>query len=454
MKTISVIGLGKVGLAFASCLVKAGYKVIGVDINKTLIDELNSRHFDGAEPFIKERLESFSQEQFFATSDIFLAIQASDVTFVAVATPSNTKGGFSLKYLLKVFEQIGQGLRKKDNHHVVSIISTILPSSSDNILIPKLERDSGKKIGKGLGYCYNPAFIALGEVVKGFEKPDYLLIGEDDNDKLTSEIIIGIHQNIIKKDIPIARMSYVDAELTKIASNTHETMRVSFANMLCALCNQVPGANVDNITRALSYRLGGRFFKGATPYGGPCWPRDNIALSVFMDLHGISSILPKSVDAYNKEHADYIFSDIVKRTEIHEKIGVIGLGYKTGVDFFESSFAIELTDRLIEHQRKLIVWDPHFFGVVEDKFVLKATKARGLEDCINLSDTIIIAQPLQELNLVNSTLFNNKKVIDCWRSLPEKIILQLSTYVPLGIGEKHCKVINESDQRAIEEITA
>src|SRR5581483_1469627 len=139
---------------------------------------------------------------------------------------------------------------------------------------------AGRRIGDRLGYCYNPSFIAQGEVLKGFLAPDYILIGEADEASGTT--IAAIHRRIVDNDAPVTRLTPTEAELTKIASNTHETMRVAFANMLLALCNEVPEANVDRVTEALTYRLGRRFFKGAVPYGGPCWPRDNRALASFM----------------------------------------------------------------------------------------------------------------------------------------------------------------------------
>src|ERR1700758_1591055 len=183
------------------------------------------------------------------------------------------------------------------------MVSTGMPGTSAARFIPALEKASGRKIGAGLGYCYNPAFIALGEVVKGFEEPDYLLVGE--SDARSGDVIVDIHNKMIRNNAPLARMTPVEAEITKIASNTHETMRVSFANMLLSICSEVPGANVDRITEALAHRMGRRFFKGAVPYGGPCWPRDNEAFSVFMAAVRTPSTLPRAVDTFNDEHGNY-----------------------------------------------------------------------------------------------------------------------------------------------------
>src|SRR5262249_16317831 len=149
----------------------------------------------------------------------------------------------------------------------------VLPMASALSLIPALEEASGRKIGRKLGYCYNPSFIAQGEVMKGIISPEFVLIGEADQG--SGDAIARIHRRLTINNSPIVRMSALGGEITKIASNTHEKMRVAFDNMLVALCNELPNANIDHITNTLAHRVGRRFFKGAVPYGGPCWPRDN-----------------------------------------------------------------------------------------------------------------------------------------------------------------------------------
>ena len=119
-------------------------------------------------------------------------------------------------------------------------------------------------------------------------------------------------------------------------------MRVSFANMLFSLCAEVPGADVDKITGALSYRMGQRFFKGAVPYGGPCWPRDNRALAVFMDAVGVPSLMPRTIDQINAEHGQYLLRKVLSETQPGEAVGLLGLSYKPGTPVIERSFGIDL----------------------------------------------------------------------------------------------------------------
>src|SRR5262245_46902446 len=167
---ISVLGQGKVGVTLSACLAAAGSNVIGVDVDRDLIGRLTNRSYHTSESGVMERLHSASG-RFTATLDAERAIQESDLTFVIVPTPSNPLGGFSLEYVLRACREIGRGLRSKRGPHTVAIMSTMLPGSSDCRVIACLEESSGRRIGEGLGYCYNPSFIALGEVVQGIENP-------------------------------------------------------------------------------------------------------------------------------------------------------------------------------------------------------------------------------------------------------------------------------------------
>jgi UDPglucose 6-dehydrogenase len=429
---VSVIGLGKVGLSLASCLVAAGHHVVGADRDDAVVAALNNGEFSTAEPGVMKRLGPESPGCFTATTDTVEAVRTTDVTFVVVPTPSNTLGGFSVRYVLPACDEIGHAVREKSGTHTVAMVSTLLPGSSDAIVIPRLEKAAGRKIGAGLGYCYNPSFIALGEVVKGIEQPDYLLIGEAD--QASGDIVLEIHQSIVKGKSPIARMSPIEAEITKVASNTHETMRVSFANMLLAVCSEVPGANVDRITEALAHRMGRRFFKGAVPYGGPCWPRDNQALSVFIDTLGATSTLPRAVDTFNEEHGRYVLRKIMALSAPGDVVGLIGLAYKPGTAVIDRAFAVDLAGWLVREGRTVIGWDPLAIPEVQRVLGDRIRYARTAEECLRASSTAIVTIPLAELAAVDWSAASATLLVDCWRCLPAAAAEACGRYVALGRG--------------------
>jgi len=229
-------------------------------------------------------------------------------------------------------------------------------------------------------------------------------------------------------------MSPAEAEITKIASNTHETMRVSFANMLFSICSEVPGADVDRITEALAHRMGRRFFKGAAPYGGPCWPRDNVALTAFMDAIRTPSRLPQSVDLFNTEHGRSILRKILSLSRAGQTVGILGLAYKPGTPSIERSFGMDLAAWLVKEGRRVAGWDPlampEAVRVMGDAIHI----SRSAEACLRESTLVVIANPLREFRDVDWSAGVATTVADCWRCLSPEAIGRVAKYVPLGRG--------------------
>lgn len=429
---ISVFGLGKVGLTLSSCLAAAGHDVIGVDISERLVDALNDGSLKTGEPGVQERLDRTAGKSLTATLSVEDAVRDSDLSFLIVPTPSNTLGGFSIQYVLNACHQIGEALRTKSGDHVVALVSTVLPGSSDHAIIPALEAASGRRIGSGLGYCYNPSFIALGEITRGIEQPDYLLIGE--SDPASGALVLEAHRAMVPAGTPIARMKPVEAEITKLASNTHETMRVSFANMLLSVCSEIPGANVDRITGALTHRMGKRFFKGAVPYGGPCWPRDNEALSVFMDMIGVPSRMPRNVDLFNEEHGRFILGKVLGLAPAGSTVGIVGMAYKPGTDVIERAYGVDLARWLVAERRSVVAWDPLALGASRTALTSGVSFAENAAGCLSASEVIVIVNPLPQLAEIDWSLAGDKIVIDCWRALSPEQAGRIGRYVGLGAG--------------------
>jgi UDPglucose 6-dehydrogenase len=424
-----VFGLGKVGITLAAALIGAGFEVTGVDVVESLVRALRDGTFRTREPGVMNRLAAARSGQFRATMDPAEAVAASTVSFIIVPTVSNTLGGFSNGLIIRALQAIGLGVAGKSTSHAVSVVSTILPGSSATQLIPALESAAGRRIGDRLGYCYNPSFIAQGEVMKGLIEPDYVLIGEAD--AASGSVLEAVHRRIVVNQAPVVRMTSTEAEITKIASNTHETMRVAFANMLLALCNEVPDADVDRITHALAYRLGRRFFKGAVPYGGPCWPRDNRALAAFMDLVGVPSTLPNAIDRANAEHGLYVLRQVLDRVPRGGRVGLLGLAYKPGTSMVDRAFGIDLAGWLAAEGRIVVGWDP----------MANTEAARALGDHIRIAgraeeclvcDVVVIALPLPDLDKIDWSRAGDGLVLDCWRALPEAQRAVVRAYVPLG----------------------
>lgn len=428
LPNVSVFGLGKVGITLVAALVGKGFKVVGVDVSAKQIEAFNDRSFRTDEPGVNEALAAAAPGQFVATLSAEEAVAQTDFSYIIVPTPSNSLGGFSNRFIVQVLESIGRATAKKEGAHTVSVVSTVLPGSSESELIPALERASGRKIGQGLGYAYNPSFIAQGEVMKGIVTPEYAIIGE--SDPAAGELVDSITKRLIENNAPVVRLTPVEAEITKLASNTHETMRVAFANMLLALCNEVPDANVDKITGALAYRLGHRFFKGAVPYGGPCWPRDNQALAAFMDLLGVPSVLPNAIDQANHYHGRYVLREILESVPRGGSVGLLGLAYKPGTSIIERSFGIDAARWLAAEGRTVVGWDPEANGEAKAALGDRIQIVDQPADCFGC-DAVVILLPLAGLRTVDWSAAKTL-VIDTWRVLTPEQQAAVGAYLPMG----------------------
>ena len=295
---ISVLGLGKLGAPLAACLASRGFTVIGVDVVPEVVACINEGRPPVQEPGLDD-LITCCNGQLTATTDLRAAVMASEATFVVVPTPSEADGRFSIQFLLDACDKIGQSLRDKP-YHLVVITSTVMPGATGGPVQRRLEEVSGKRCGRDFGLCYNPEFIALGSVIRDMLNPDFILVGE--SDRRAGDLLGTVYDRLCEGKPPVRRMSFVNAELTKLALNTFVTTKISYANMLAQICERLEGGDVDVVTGALGLdsRVGGAYLKGGLAYGGPCFPRDNRALCGLAQDLGVKPLLGEATDATNR----------------------------------------------------------------------------------------------------------------------------------------------------------
>ena len=356
MKRIAVIGLGKLGAPLLAVLADSGYRVIGVDCDSVIADAMRAHRTVVAEPGLREIL-SHPEVQIDATEDIQSAIAGSDVSFVVVPTPSTVDGRFAADAVVLAVEKIGKALRPLVSRHTVSIVSTLMPGDMDKKVRPALEQSSGRKLGDGLGLCYNPAFVALGNVVAGFRQPDMVLIGE--SDARAGDDLREIYGRLCHNQPTIQRMSLLNAELTKLAINCFITTKISYANMLSEICGQLPGADAALVSAAVGCdsRIGSKYIQPALGYGGPCFPRDNAALTAFARELGASADFAEAADRVNRRQAARVVA-MVRDTIASGTVAVLGLSYKPGTHVTEESQGIAIAEGLARAGYRVLVSDP------------------------------------------------------------------------------------------------
>lgn len=417
---ISVIGLGKLGACSAACFALKGFKTIGVDINKSYVHAINNGKAPIYEPGLEEAIGA-SKGRLSATQSYSEAIKESDISFLIVPTPSREDGHFSDIYLRDSLRSLARALKEADKkYHLFVITSTVSPRTTNEKLIPLIESESGKKLNKGFGVCYNPEFVALGTVIADFLSPDLVLIGE--SDKYAGDKLEEIYKVACENKPYVARMSIVSSEITKISLNSYVTMKISFANNLAAICKKIPGADIDKITKALGSdkRISPYYLKAGLGYGGPCFPRDNKAFAAFSDFHSVDAKLAKATDAINNLATDDIVNFILDNITNNSTISLLGLAYKPNTSVIEESPSIKIIDALLKKMDiEIIAYDPLAMDNARAYFGDKIVYASNVNDCFTNSSICVISTQLEEFKRIDKTYIGNKPItiIDCWRML-------------------------------------
>lgn len=436
---ISVIGLGKLGASMAAVFADRGFEVIGVDVNQRSVDLVNLGRAPVQETGLDDLIAS-NKDRLRATLIHEEAILNSDMTFVIVPTPSDERGAFSLQYSEWAFTEIGKALAKKQGYHNVIMTSTVLPGSTREYLLPVLEKASRKQVGRDIGLCYSPEFIALGSIIHNFLNPDFTLIGEFD--KRCGRQLEEFYEKVVENGAPSARMSLENAELTKISVNTYVTTKITFANMLAGICEQLPGGDIDVVTNALGLdsRIGRKYLTGSIGYGGPCFPRDNVALSFIANELGVAASLAETTDAMNRSIAERVSARILPMLRPGATVAVLGLSYKPFSHVTEESQGLYIAQQLSRNGVRVVTFDPMSNEMELEEIRRHFVVLDSISDCIAQSDAVLITTPDPVFETLTSDDFKNDRaeilVVDFWRLLKTKLAGQPNIrYVGIGIGD-------------------
>ncbi|MGH9876884.1 MAG: nucleotide sugar dehydrogenase, partial [Nitrososphaerales archaeon] len=275
---ISIFGLGYVGTVCAGCLAVDGHTVVGVDVNVAKVDSLNSGVAPIVEPEIARLIyEGHALKRLSATTSSVEAIQASEISLVCVGTPSQLNGSLDFAYLRRVCEEIGTALQGKASPHLVVLRSTMLPSTTEDLLIPILEKHSDRRVGDGLGVCYNPEFLREGSSVHDFYNPPKIVIGEGDSK--CGDLLLQLYSGI---QAPVVRTSIRIAEMVKYTDNAFHALKVCFANEIGNLCKKI-GLDSHEVMgifcQDTKLNLSSAYLKPGFAFGGSCLPKDLRALT-------------------------------------------------------------------------------------------------------------------------------------------------------------------------------
>ena len=352
--SISIFGLGYVGSVSAACFANVGFRVIGVDVSSAKVEALGS----GCSPIVEARMNELLAEghktgRICATTDSAAAVLESDVSFICVGTPSLRSGKLDLGYVERVAREIGAALKQKQSHHVVVLRSTVLPGTTESLVIPALEQTSGLRAGVDFAVCYNPEFMREGCAVADFHQPPYTILGAQDPKHLSPlrELYRTVPGPVFETSIPVA-------EMVKYVSNAFHAVKVSFANEVGTLCQHL-GVDTDAVTKIYTsdtkLNISPAYLSPGFAFGGSCLPKDLRALSYRAKELDLGLPLLESTLRSNAVHVDRAI-DAVLRTN-QRKIAFLGLSFKAGTDDLRESPQVQVIKRLLGEGCHVKIWD-------------------------------------------------------------------------------------------------
>lgn len=422
-KTISIVGLGKLGSCMAAMYASKGHTVIGCDLNPLSVDAINQSRAPVCETSLQSLIEQ-TQGRLTATTDTVDAVHQSDISFIIVPTPSLPDGSFAVEYVQAACRDIGEALKTKDDYRLIVLTSTLLPGDYQTHVISTLEKYSEKSCGKDFGFCYSPLFIAIGSVIKNLLHPDFFLVGEFD--KASGDLLESFYRTVCDNGAPVRRMSIPSAELAKISVNSYITMKITFANMLGEVAERIPGVNIDDVTQALGSdkRIGAAYLKSGLGYGGPCFPRDNRAFAHMAKSHGVEAPFAAKTDEYNQNIMGRWAEKIMASTsKDKDTIALIGVSYKPDTAFAEESQTIGIARLLIAQGYNVQVHNPYGNDHARTLLGDSVTFHDELATCLEQTSVVFLGLPMTHLlePLVHLCRTRTIKVIDPWRQWKEEV---------------------------------
>jgi len=416
---ISVFGLGYVGTVSAGCFANDGHDVVGVDPVQTKVDLINN----GDSPIIEAQIgeiiaAAVASGNLHATADPFEAIQATELSFVCVGTPSQTNGNLDLRYIRRICEQIGSALREKAAHHTIVIRSTILPGTMKGIVIPVLEEISGKTAGVDFGVCHNPEFLREGSAVRDFHTPPKTVIGE--LDEPSGSLLTQLYAAL---DAPLIRTTLETAEMVKYVDNSWHALKIGFANEIGTLC-KVLGVDAHDVMNIFctdtKLNISPAYLLPGFAFGGSCLPKDLRALAYTAKTHDLelpilTSILPSNYLQVNRG------LDLIMQKG-HNRIGILGFTFKAGTDDLRESPVIEVIERLLGKGYDLRIYDKNvslatLVGANRD-FILNRIPhisrlmVSQIDGVLDHAQTIVIGNKDPDFRNVPQRLRDGQSVVD------------------------------------------
>ncbi len=423
---ISVFGIGYVGAVTAACAARDGHEIVAVDVNPIKVDAINAGRSPIVEPGLDEMTAAeVAKGRLRATNDVAAAIAESEISLVCVGTPSRDNGSLDLSYVTRVAEEIGQALRGKQDFHSVVLRSTVLPGTTEDVLVPVLEAASGKKAGTGFGLGYYPEFLRESTAIRDYDDPGAVVFGQ--LDPLTLE---RLHK--IQNDLPVKPFAVPirTAEATKYFNNAWHALKISFANEAGNICKglDVDSHEVMNILCSdTRLNISRNYMKPGFAYGGSCLPKDVAALRYRAKQIDVGTPLLDGIVAANDAQIEIAYRQIERAGG--KRVGLVGLSFKQDTDDLRESPMVILAERLLGRGFTVSVFDENVrlsrltganLSYIKERLPHIANMLREeLDEVVLASDTLIVSHAAQ-IPRIDPVVLAQKVIIDLVRFAPDQ----------------------------------
>jgi len=395
---ITIIGTGYVGLVTGTCFSEMGNNVYCVDIDGNKIKNLKKGIIPIYEPGLEELvIKNNSQGNLIFTTEMFEALNNSDICFIAVGTPMDEDGSADLKYVLDAAKEIGQ----KMSHDLIVVNKSTVPVGTADKVKDAIQKQLDKrKVNYQINVVSNPEFLKEGAAVEDFMHPDRIVIGSDKEEVI--EIMKELYAPFTLNHERMITMDIRSAEMTKYASNAMLATRISFMNEMANIC-EIVKADINHVRIGMGSdkRIGYSFLYAGCGYGGSCFPKDVQALIKTSDDHGYDSKILKEVESVNKEQKKVIVSKIIKRfgKDLSNHVfAVWGLSFKPETDDMREAPSVVIINKLLELGAEVKAYDPKSMEIARKYYFKGEENIDFLDkyDVIDNADALILVTEWKE----------------------------------------------------------
>jgi len=433
-----------VGLVTGTCFAEFGVNATCVDVDRVKIAQLQEGKVPIYEPGLEEMVRRNLREgRLVFSTDLAVAVEKSQVIFIAVGTPSTPSGEIDLSYVKSSAQSIGQAIAKSSKRSIVILKSTVI-SGTARSLLPILEKYSGKVCGKGFGLCSNPEFLREGQAIHDTIEPNRIVIGPIDG--FSRGKVLSFYRKFYGKQMPpVVDTSPETAEMIKYASNAFLATKISFINLMARLCERIPGSDVNDVAKGMGYdpRIGSLFLQAGPGFGGSCFPKDVQALVQYAKTKGVDPSLLESTLAINETQPGIVAA---KAEEMlgglkGRNIAVLGLAFNPDTDDVRESRAIPLIRKLVEKGASVGAYDPMAMEGAKKELGSAITYCSNVRECIKGSELVIIMTAWPEFKELDSgemarLMGGRPRVLDARRIYKPETFVN-ADFAATGLGATH-----------------